>query len=152
MIRLLPRSTLPATLFPSTTLFRSPSHARTDRVHADVLLRIIERRGLGQLYDAGLGGAIDAVMLHADDGRRRRGVDDRATAGFQHRRDAVFHAEEHAFQIDGLDLVIAVFALLVQCHHLAAEASVVDQHIERSEEQTSELQSLMRRSYAVFCL
>src|SRR3546814_17455097 len=98
-----------------------PSHARTDRVHADVLLRIIERRGLGQLYDAGLGGAIDAVMLHADDGRRRRGVDDRATAGFQHRRDAVFHAEEHAFQIDGLDPVIAVFALLVQCRHLSAE-------------------------------
>src|SRR3546814_2689882 len=39
-------------------------------------------------------------------------------------------------------------------HHLRAEAAFIIQHImrDRSEEHTSELQSLMRISYAVFCL
>src|SRR3546814_5077283 len=36
--------------------------------------------------------------------------------------------------------------------HLRGERAVVEQHIARSEEHTSELQSLMRISYAVFCL
>src|SRR3546814_9674858 len=33
-----------------------------------------------------------------------------------------------------------------------ADAAAHDQHVDRSEEHTSELQSLMRISYAVFCL
>src|SRR3546814_7687725 len=81
MIRRPPRSTLTDTLFPYTTLFRSPSAARAGRRPRDGLDRRAER---------GAGAARTR-------GRRRR-------------------------------------------------------HGPRSEEHTSELQSLMRISYAVFCL
>src|SRR3546814_7524237 len=37
-------------------------------------------------------------------------------------------------------------------HTITAEAGVILQRVQRSEEHTSELQSLMRISYAVFCL
>src|SRR3546814_2870876 len=43
-------------------------------------------------------------------------------------------------------------ALLGLACHLLWEATVVPQGVQRSEEHTSELQSLMRISYAVFCL
>src|SRR3546814_2816676 len=96
MIRRPPRSTRTDTLFPYTTLFRSP--VRPAALHPARL-----------------------------PGHRRAG----AAAGHQH----VFpvQAEPGA---DGPD----------------AAAGVRDHAVDRSEEHTSELQSLMRISYAVFCL
>src|SRR3546814_3723066 len=50
----------------------------------------------------------------------------------------------------------AVRAMSAYCKHMGADLSVggevVGNNIRRSEEHTSELQSLMRISYAVFCL
>src|SRR3546814_10433540 len=61
--------------------------------------------------------------------------------------------EQHAVErsLDPAELGHAQVAALA--HHLAAQVATVDaQRIVRSEEHTSELQSLMRNSYAVFCL
>src|SRR3546814_10817454 len=94
MLRRPPRSTRTDTLFPHTTLFRSPSPNRSR-----------EREGFNEARQA------DTVERRA-----HRAVDD---------------AEM------GLDLTGAL------------ETAIVPS---RSEEHTSELQSLMRISYAVFCL
>src|SRR3546814_5946824 len=88
MIRRPPRSTRTDTLFPYTTLFRSPVHLRHGDVHQ---------------HD---------VWLQVGD------------------------------QPHGLLAVVGL------THHVEA---LID-HRARSEEHTSELQSLMRISYAVFCL
>src|SRR3546814_6138406 len=89
MIRRPPRSTRTDTLFPYTTLFRSPVAARRHR--GDDVHRVRRR-----------------------DGRGHR-------AGWRARGDA-------------------------------ERAARPETHNRRSEEHTSELQSLMRISYAVFCL
>src|SRR3546814_7723108 len=108
MIRRPPRSTRPATLFPYTTLFRSP-------------LRFVE--GLGEAGE----------NLFARPRRMPRGEQHRG------RRIRVRHAHR---------LVLA---------GVTSDARLVGHRDERfdmarSEEHTSELQSLMRHSYAVFCL
>src|SRR3546814_2870200 len=106
MIRRPPKSTRTDTLFPYTTLFRSPAEARVDgqtgqtstelgEAHVAVA-RLVER---GQLLEQG-----DSVLDAAGVGRLDEG--------------------------ERLDVA----------------------QPERSEEHTSELQSLMRISYAVFCL
>src|SRR3546814_1076869 len=96
MIRRPPRSTRTDTLFPYTTLFRSPD---------------VPRRNLG-------GGAPPGIL-----GRQR------ARAG----APVVRRPGDHA--LVGRPL---------------AQRGL--RHLDRSEEHTSELQSLMRISYAVFCL
>src|SRR3546814_6294349 len=98
MIRRPPRSTLTDTLFPYTTLFRSPAFVvgRRRRHDVDHLVRI--------------GEVAVAVLVR------------KAELHFSRRR-------EHARQ-----------------------SGVSAQRVLRSEEHTSELQSLMRISYAVFCL
>src|SRR3546814_3880942 len=98
MIRRPPRSTRTDTLFPYTTLFRSPE------VHVAQHL-------------------IDARFLVADE----------LAQAFLGRAD-----DDHVLIVEGMDVEIAVGLFLEQR--------------ERSEEHTSELQSLMRISYAVFCL
>src|SRR3546814_3426945 len=100
MIRRPPRSTRTDTLFPYTTLFRSPYGSP-----------VIGR----QEHDHG-GAMIQRVLVarHADIGAVMRGCDNDG--------DAAGHASQNGFGQD------------------------------RSEEHTSELQSLMRISYAVFCL
>src|SRR3546814_2006166 len=100
MIRLPPRSTRTSTLFPHTTLFRSPSHP-SDR--------------------------------------------HRPAAGTGHRRKdwgkwKGFHARLPSGNGGGMQ------------DRRGERATVVPQRVSRSEEHTSELQSLMRISYAVFCL
>src|SRR3546814_1823721 len=92
MIRRPPRATRTDTLFPYTTLFRSPK--RLDRAHRQFEFRA---------QDAGLGN-----------------IDQRLDMGDR---------------IDADRLLVAI--IIIEC---------------RSEEHTSELQSLMRISYAVFCL
>src|SRR3546814_1496302 len=94
MIRRPPRSTRTDTLFPYTTLFRSPLP---------------------------LAGVCNALVA--------------ARSGDVEDARAVFFDDAH----DGL-------------HDLAARTAEVDRAATRSEEHTSELQSLMRISYAVFCL
>src|SRR3546814_1947492 len=95
MIRRPPRSTLTDTLFPYTTLFRSPAQQA--------------RRRSANLH------------MIAPDG------------------DEVVH------RIEGRDLIGA------HERHIELCRDIFD-HRHRSEEHTSELQSLMRISYAVFCL
>src|SRR3546814_8415385 len=101
MIRRPPRSTRTDTLFPYTTLFRSPELLRQPE---------LRREGGGQ-------------ELLRDRARR-----DRPGAGGDHRRAAQVALE------------------------LRPRAQRDRALHDRSEEHTSELQSLMRISYAVFCL
>src|SRR3546814_3180078 len=104
MIRRPPRSTRTDTLFPYTTLFRSP------------LARLAGHEG----WTLALGR-------------------DHAPAGLVQ----IIHVSTGA-----ADHLAARIALDVD-----AQASIVETYVgERSEEHTSELQSLMRISYAVFCL
>src|SRR3546814_4210283 len=95
MIRRPPRSTRTDTLFPYTTLFRSPLQIEVTAADSGTLLAEISR-----------------LMLAAEQGKAR------------YRRLADRAAQIYAPAVHGL----------------------------RSEEHTSELQSLMRISYAVFCL
>src|SRR3546814_4407857 len=98
MIRRPPRSTRTDTLFPYTTLFRSPSGV------ADVPPSDPKVRALGRVHGEKVVGRDDLVLLVED-------IDRPADLAFLLVADAL-----------------------------------------RSEEHTSELQSLMRISYAVFCL
>src|SRR3546814_1297114 len=101
MIRRPPRSTRTDTLFPYTTLFRSPRCHPRRAPHAAVLRD-------------------DA----AADRRARQTLSARRAAHLDRRRRTRSRR-----------------------HHLSG-----GHHLARSEEHTSELQSLMRISYAVFCL
>src|SRR3546814_1168334 len=103
MIRQPPRSTRTDTLFPYTTLFRSPG---------------VRKPGAQHLFVAGHDAGI-ALRLARHVGDHGEAVGEGAVGGLQRE------------------------ILLVAAHR-------GDQH--RSEEHTSELQSLMRISYAVFCL
>src|SRR3546814_6981908 len=105
MIRRPPRSTRTDTLFPYTTLFRSPDHRRYPRLASP-----------GKASPRG-----GFVMTDALD-RKRQAI----TA----RRDASTFPGE----VEASDAALARLDAI------------------RSEEHTSELQSLMRLSYAVFCL
>src|SRR3546814_9739168 len=130
MIRRPPRSTRTDTLFPYTTLFRS--------VAPDDLAQ--RRKGL------------------IDDGEG-------LAAGLPDRRQRIVTDEAGAAALDAelADLVRVaqmVGALDPLRGRLQADLGAVAKHrdakrllrAQRSEEHTSDLQSLMRRSYAVFCL
>src|SRR3546814_1557692 len=60
--------------------------------------------------------------------------------------------EEHLQQRASLMIDVREHAQLLQRRHRKALGLVDDENGPRSEEHTSELQSLMRSSYAVFCL
>src|SRR3546814_9130615 len=105
MIRRPPRSTRTDTLFPYTTLFRSP--ARIKATPPEPAQPLLHLRGVA------LDPAID-----------RRMVD----------RNAAFR--QHFLKVAIADRI----------------ATIPAHRPQRSEEHTSELQSLMRISYAVFCL
>src|SRR3546814_1457112 len=113
MIRRPPRSTRTDTLFPYTTLFRSPSD-------------VIRKVGRGTIYPQGEAAftwpldATDATSLHGS-GAGWRGISPSPRRASNPRK--VGHG--------------SMGAGTLPC---------------RSEEHTSELQSLMRISYAVFCL
>src|SRR3546814_3531499 len=124
MIRRPPRSTRTDTLFPYTTLFRSLSQAE-------------EKTLFSHLSDASKGAQIalrseDFTAAMAAMARLRQPVD----AFFD---EVTVNAEDKALRENRLQLLSAIGATL---------AEVAD----RSEEHTSELQSLMRNSYAVFCV
>src|SRR3546814_2212496 len=114
MIRRPPRSTRTDTLFPYTTLFRSPPLvARIDVAVAGAEHLVVDI-GVDQVADF-LVGRPDVLEEHV--------------------RAVAVGAERRGFHILG---------------HSALDRIGDDER--RSEEHTSELQSLMRISYAVFCL
>src|SRR3546814_4460800 len=104
-----PRSTRTDTLFPYTTLFRSPGRTAGGAA--------------GRFRDGAPGGRRDIWSAGGSHGRSARGSDCR--------RRPVEH---------GL------------ADHAPTAPPLQTRHHARSEEHTSELQSLMRNSYAVFCL
>src|SRR3546814_2408727 len=122
MIRRPPRSTRTDTLFPYTTLFRSAAPALRHDPVHRVRSDVLRRLVLGVVRLLALPGA-DRIC-------RRRGH--LAVRAGRRRRDHHVAAEGHRSH----RRLLAAFA----------------QHADRSEEHTSELQSLMRISYAVFCL
>src|SRR3546814_6083580 len=101
MIRRPPRSTRTDTLFPYTTLFRSPGAVR----------------------------AIEIILRPVPSDRRHRLCHPPAVAG-----------QRAELLIDALD------------QFGRRRRAAIGNRLQRSEEHTSELQSLMRISYAVFCL
>src|SRR3546814_5849464 len=132
MLRRQPRFTRTAPPFPYTTLFRSHRLARFLLGRVEDAARL-ERPGLD--LEIGVGGAVD---------RRRPvvAVVDRGDAGLRLRRD---RGDPGHLLFDRRD----VFGLeLGRARPAAAAAETLPG---RSEEHTSELQSLMRISYAVFC-
>src|SRR3546814_8418685 len=84
------------------------------------------RKGLGEVAHGGLARAVDAEGRGAGGAGARSGEDDRSARTHQWQR--FLHREDRALHIG------------------------VEGFVDRSEEHTSELQSLMRISYAVFCL
>src|SRR3546814_6367414 len=133
MIRRPPRSTRTDTLFPSTTLFRSAAgdHRRPCPADAgDGRALLCGEPGLGRRGDGGrhrLGGAagaLPAVAAHLSDVPRRALL------------------RQQSLYLERAGGTAAARAL--------AEGRAAAQA--RSAEHTSELQSLMRISYAVFCL
>src|SRR3546814_6992495 len=127
MIRRPPRSTRTDTLFPYTTLFRSVVPGAADRF--EITLHAVGA-GIGQPDDR------TAPVLLVDGAAHQPVL-------LERRDHAQVRRERHAGagrKIAGAELAI-----------MFAREHQVEHHI-RSEEHTSELQSLMRHSYAVFCL
>src|SRR3546814_5181230 len=133
MMRRPPRSTRTDTLFPDTTLFRS--HARLAHGNAGQLLRGLHRRLV-------VGDEQELYLL----AHLRDHGGEAADVGLVERRvDLVEQAERRRVELEDREH---------QRHGghrlLAARKQRTVRHA-RSEEHTSDLQSLMRNSYAVFC-
>src|SRR3546814_1804060 len=122
MIRRPPRSTRTDTLFPYTTLFRSKGTGRDGRLTKDDVLNAAKSQGQ----------AVKTVAAQSAPG----------TAGGASRN-------EERVRMTRLRQTIA--ARLKEAQNTAAMLTTFND-VDRSEEHTSELQSLMRISYAVFCL
>src|SRR3546814_3621020 len=129
MIRRPPRSTRTDTLFPYTTLFRSPvldQRARRDDEAALQLAFVDQRRGaVGAAQEEVVVGAFEGELHEAGIGDSGLGIRKGAMPGASGARGRDRHRDVN----DRKERITA-----------------------RSEEHTSELQSLMRISYAVFCL
>src|SRR3546814_2686876 len=143
MIRRPPRSTRTDTLFPSTTLFRSEyAHARVGQRGAQffapaAVLRVDQFGG--------------AVMDASQQRGRRHAV------GRDRHREILRVANGRGADFEELVEVGARDAqeaqALEQRHRPVARLGEdAEVEVQRSEEHTAELQSLMRISYAVFCL
>src|SRR3546814_9171456 len=132
MVRRPPRSTRPATLFPYTTLFRSRVQAmgRAAAKHS-ALQRSLCSSGLNSFI----------VNEHSAAELARS-----ATARLAGNRELLppvgcDHASVHRH-----------WRILITPASALVPSAIIPKHVPRSEEHTSELQSLMRISYAVFCL
>src|SRR3546814_10524769 len=138
MIRRPPRSTRTDTLFPYTTLFRSTAsgHVRRDDGAAR---RQRFQQGARQAFPV-IGGQDEDVS------GRQKGPD---ITGFLMIFDDMFAGPAIDFLLREAGRVIGVHP--AQQMKAGGRITLL-QHPGRSEEHTSELQSLMRISYAVFCL
>src|SRR3546814_4942689 len=123
MIRLPPRSTRTDTLFPYTPLFRSAADLR------GVVIALLQAAG----------GVHDLVHALADLRRHQGAVVGRDGAGGEH-------------PATRLPPRVPVRARLIRVPTARPTTMQAGRASGRSEEHTSELQSLMRTSYAVFCL
>src|SRR3546814_4430858 len=122
MIRRPPRSTRTDTLFPSTTLFRSKAVESAPNVGAGQQLFCLTLRNLPFAM------AHDRFMIFTGTANTRLAVD----------------VANH------LDMSLGKMTV---GRFSDGEVMVeINENVRRSEEHTSELQSLMRNSYAVFCL
>src|SRR3546814_10312250 len=139
MIRRPPKSTRTDTLFPYTTLFRSQRivlvhELRELRRTEELLDRCRHRLGIDQvLRRQVLGFSQRKALAHRALDTDQAGAE-HVLGHFADRTNAAV-----AEMIDVVGLLLAVADRDDLAHH-------------RSEEHTSELQSLMRISYAVFCL
>src|SRR3546814_14340517 len=122
MLRRPPRSTRTDTLFPYTTLFRSQPLAKLQDFPA----------GFGQADDW-----IGAQRKHRGSSCPTVAVTPEPGAGWRDLKAQPVSIRQAVDLVPGLE---------------AADAGVGEGHLRRSEEHTYELQSLMRISYAVFCL
>src|SRR3546814_4009253 len=129
MIRRPPRSTRTDTLFPYTTLFRSAQLLLLPECNFVGFLHRKRRLALTHETMLFLGSVGFFVLGH-------RPVS-HTVAGGAGRTEGPFISADKA-----LAVTLAAFGFRGFVHHAYA----------RSEEHTSELQSLMRHSYAVFCL
>src|SRR3546814_2648258 len=148
MIRRPPRSTRTDTLFPYTTLFRSGRQAEVD---GDVEIRGTAQFGRGEMRDP-----VDHTL-----GRlaRRHGSDHAAVVALRAKaQQRLAHAAAGAVDQQSGGIAHAGRLIGGRVRHKPAvmrDALHSQERLgnhPRSEEHTSELQSLMRISYAVFCL
>src|SRR3546814_5279644 len=128
MIRRPPRSTRTYTLFPSTTLVRS-------EVQATVTGRLFDHQAIGRRFHR-------AQLLRVARGAGAGG------AGLGFAEVAAARAVADAFDRLGQRVGQPPAAIALAFEHVVGHAL----RGLRSEEHTSELQSIMRSSYAVFCL
>src|SRR3546814_2312808 len=157
MIRRPPIFTLPATLFPYTTVCRS--FVLSLSKHRSFLERKRQERPFDKLRANGIG--TGSLFPPVVDRRGRRGQfrerarrlfgdgerGDFLVAGFDVERLETLRLRQH-LRFEAADEGVIGSRSLVE---ILADARDVRTH-HRSEEHTSELQSLMRISYAVFCL
>src|SRR3546814_9999322 len=132
MIRRPPRSTRTDTLFPYTTLFRSPFACRGASCANGRVPSVTEVANTGKYHrHAGLVGGGDHFRI----AHRATRLDHRGDAGLRGGVDAIAEREE-----------------CVRCHDRTRHFELLVTGLDRSEEHKSELQYLMRISYAVLCL
>src|SRR3546814_7650801 len=141
MIRRPPRSTRTDTLFPYTTLFRSQRQITPDRFHRHLRLEIrqiaLPRRSHSRpIPQVGISLAPCPKIRHHLTSTRRHKAD--LTLSGRQRRQTTRHPAGHAGREGHVTFLVTRIRSSVHCF--------------RSEEHTSELQSLMRISYALFCL
>src|SRR3546814_6279290 len=141
MVRLPPRSTRTVTLWPYTTLFRSRGRDQRQQVFGGI--------GQGAETVDHLGG--EAFDLLAALKVVEATVERHAKVEVGH---IIFRQKDRG--VDRDLRTEGVFGRLQPCMFGARRLDRLLKHrlvkLERSEEHTSELQSLMRNSYAVFCL
>jgi hypothetical protein len=104
--------------------------ARADGIHADVGLRIVERRTLRETDDPELRGHIRRLAGDSDHATARRGVDDGATALAKHDRHHVLHAQEHAAQVDGHEAIPVLFRHIRDRTVRLLDAGIVEGHVD----------------------
>src|SRR3546814_1741875 len=141
MIRRPPRSTRTDTRFPYTTLFRSGFFVNIETGGRDADLAGVTHLEASQL----LGGTADiGVIEHQNRGMATQLHRDALHVGAGQRGQVL----AYGYGAGKRDLAHYGRADKVVGHY----AGYAPHYIKRSEEHTSELQSLMRISYAVFCL
>src|SRR3546814_3924410 len=144
MLRQPPRSTRPDTLFPSPTLFRSWLYVDD---HCAAVHLVLTQGTPGEIYNIGAGNETPNRVL-VDKLLALLGKDE---SSVDYVADRLGHDRRYSVDIAK---VTALGWRRERSLDEALEATVdwYRAHEWRSEEHTSELQSLMRISYAVFCL
>src|SRR3546814_2860968 len=145
MIRRPPRSTRTATLFPYTPLFRTPATRLADQAVGDHLRPDAGNHGVERVevrVDRGFG----RVRLHRCELAREVGEEDVG----QGAHAAFLHVATAARHVTSQPMAASIMRSCASGRRSPMAWRLTLRY--RSEEHTSELQSLMRISYAVFCL